>query len=376
MRILFLAFRDPANPYNGGGDIYINELAMGCARNGHSVTFLSSKFLGAKPEENMENLNVIRLGSKFSMFLLVFAYYFVHLRGRFDVVVEEIIGGPRVPFFASAYMKEKLVGIIQQRHEEIFRQQFSLPIATLLWLLERLLVIFYRDNHLIVNSARTKEELRGIGYQLEKMHVVYPGVRSDFFSSGIPDDFSERKDRVICLAKMRRYKLIDLVVRAFQSVIVARPDCELIIAGRTNDVDPGYEAEIRELVKELKLGDNLRFEKDVSESRKIELLKSSRALILPSAIEGFSIAVIEANAYGTPAITSDRVPAAINGQNAIITPCFDVNSLSKAIILLLSDEARWRELSARASAFAKRFTWNASVTRFNVLIEEIYRAER
>ena len=152
MRVLFLASRDSSNPYNGGGDIYINELAKGYAKRGHAVTILSSSFPESKAEEYIENVRVIRLGSGFTMFLRVFVYYFRHLRGQFDVVVEEVMGGQRIPFFASLYMKERVVGILHQKHQELFRHQFSFPIASLLSLFERFLVLLYKDNQLIVNS--------------------------------------------------------------------------------------------------------------------------------------------------------------------------------------------------------------------------------
>jgi glycosyltransferase involved in cell wall biosynthesis len=368
MRILFLMFRDPLNPYVGGGDIYINELAQGCAKHGHEVTILSSRFRDSSPEENIQNMHVVRLGSGFSMFLRVFTHYFRYLRGRFDLIVEEIIGGPRVPFFASLYMKETTIGILQQRHKEIFRQQFSLPIASLLEFLERLLALLYRRNQIVVNSNSTKEDLRGIGYPQKNMTVVYPGLPRYFFQD-VNRAFAARQPRVICLTKIRRYKLIDHAVRAMKIVTEIKPDCELIIAGRTNDVEPEYENELRQLIRELGLSDSVDFQKDISESQKISLLNSSRALVLPSIVEGFGIVVIEANACGVPAIASDKVPAAVAGHNALIAPCFDIDSLSNNIVTLMSDEKKWRELSVNAFCWAKQFTWEKSVDKFISIVE-------
>jgi len=170
---------------------------------------------------------------------------------------------------------------------------------------------------------------------------------------------------------MRRYKLIDNAIQAMKKVYKTLPDCELVIAGRTNEVEPEYENELRRLVNELDLCDIVHFEKNVSESRKISLLKQSRALVLPSAIEGFGIVVIEANACGTPAVVSDRVPAdaAKEGYNAIVFPCHNVDSLSKAIISLLSDEVRWSRISVNSVEWAKKFTWDLSVKKFSELIE-------
>jgi glycosyltransferase involved in cell wall biosynthesis len=295
LRILFLEYRDPLNPYVGGGDIYLNELAKGCARKGHSVTIIASRFSGSSAEDEIDGVHVLRIGSRFTLFIKTFLQYFSYLRGRFDVVVEEIMGGPRVPFFASIYMKEPIVGILQQKHREIFRHQFPFLIASFLSFLERFLVLLYRNKQLVVNSQRTKNELGAIGYVADNMHIVNPGLPPHFFET-IGPLFSRRKPRVICLTKIRRYKLIDNAIRAMKMVCQNLPECQLVIAGRTNDVEPEYEIELRKLIADLDLGDNIIFKKDVSERQKIELLASSRALVLPSAIEGFGIVVTEANA--------------------------------------------------------------------------------
>ncbi len=376
MRILFLAFRDPSNPYVGGGDIYVNELAKGCAKRGHSVTIVSSRFPGSRKEESVEGVHVVRVGDGFTMFARLIKHYFLHLRGKFDLVVEEIMGGPRAPFFARLYMNERLVGILQQRHKEIFRHQFSYPIASLFASLERFLALLYKDKLVIVNSSRTRKDLSGIGFPEDRMRIVYPGLSEWFLTTASTGSFT-RFPRVVCLTKIRRYKLIDYAVRAMKDVCKTMPSCELVIAGRTNDVEPNYEEELRGLVEDLDLSGNVTFRKDIGETEKIELLRTSRALVLPSAIEGFGIVVIEANACGTPAIVSDRVPAdaAVDGRNAIVVPCFDVGSLSKAILSLMSDEEKWLRMSKDSVEWAKKFTWDASLDTFITLIEKDHGAE-
>lgn len=263
-------------------------------------------------------------------------------------------------------MKERIVGILQQRHKEIFRHQFSFPIAASLSLLERFLVLLYRNKPIVVNSLKTKEDLQSIGFCGENLNIIHPGLPRWFFATSVKPSFSERRDRVICLTKIRSYKLIDDAIRAMKSVCKESPKCELVIAGRTNEVEPEYEEELRRLVEDLGLRENIQFRKDVSEEEKIELLSSSRVLVLPSVLEGFGIVVIEANACGTPAIVSDGIPAdaAVNGHNALVVPCHDVDSLSKAILSLLSNEARWTMMSSNSIEWVKKFTWNSSLEKF------------
>ena len=59
------------------------------------------------------------------------------------------------------------------------------------------------------------------------------------------------------------------------------PECKLVIAGRTNEMDPAYEQELHNLVNRLKLNENVQFIKDEDTEEKVELLASSRFLSFP-----------------------------------------------------------------------------------------------
>jgi glycosyltransferase involved in cell wall biosynthesis len=366
LRILFLAFRDANNPFNGGGDIYLSELARGCVNQGHDVTYVSSRFPGSKSEETINGVRVIRFGSAFNMVFLLFFHYFLHFRGRFDVVVEDVLSGPRIPFFGSLYIKEHTIGIIFQRQKELFQRQFSYPVAFAMSSVERLLVLAYRRKAIVVDSLRVKKDLQTIGYKANKMTVVHPGVPDSFLAqTGLPS-FSERPLQVLCLTKLRRYKLIEDAILAIKNVRKNLPECQLVIAGRTNEIDPGYEEELHNLVNRLNLNENVRFIKDETLEEKVELLASSRVLVLPSALEGFGMVVIEANAYGTPVVASDGVPAdsALNGYNAIVVPRNDIPAFSAAIFSLLTDKKRWNLMSHNSVEWATHFSWSSAVAKF------------
>jgi glycosyltransferase involved in cell wall biosynthesis len=131
-------------------------------------------------------------------------------------------------------------------------------------------------------------------------------------------------------------------------------------------MDPGYEEELHNLVNRLNLNENVRFIKDETLEEKVELLASSRVLVLPSALEGFGMVVIEANAFGTPVVASDGVPAdaALNGYNAIVVPRKNIPAYSAAIFSLLTDERRWNIMSHNSVEWATHFSWSSSVTKF------------
>ena len=61
---------------------------------------------------------------------------------------------------------------------------------------------------------------------------------------------------------------------------------------------------LKGIIEELNLSKNIFIEIDISNSRKIELYKSSNLYIQPSYYEGFGNSVLEAMTYGTPCLVS------------------------------------------------------------------------
>src|SRR5207245_1498275 len=104
--------------------------------------------------------------------------------------------------------------------------------------------------------------------------------------------------QMLWLGKFRRYKCPDHAIRAMSEVVRAVPTARLVLAGYHDDV--GYEAELQKLVDQLGLAGSVEFRFEVSDEQKKALLDTSRCLVLPSAVEGFGIVVLEANARGVP----------------------------------------------------------------------------
>jgi L-malate glycosyltransferase len=86
-----------------------------------------------------------------------------------------------------------------------------------------------------------------------------------------------------------------------------------------------------------------------------ELLACADLMLLPSRNESFGLVALEAMAAGVPVIATDAggLPEVIDsGETGYLAPVGDVDAMAEAAIEILSDDARWSDMSraARISA--------------------------
>jgi glycosyltransferase involved in cell wall biosynthesis len=370
LRFLFLVYRDFKNPNAVGGDFYLWELARGLAKLGNKVTLLCSSFQGAKSKEIIEGVEINRINSVWRLPLRIFNEYLKKLKGNFNVIVEEAIGGQRLPYFGTIYVKQPLVAVWHQRHNKVFREQYPFPLAIFLSLFEFFQARLYRNRTIVTPSEGAKEKIMSLGFKYAKVKVVYDGVGSIFDSAKTK---SARENVLVYLGKLRRYKRPDHAILALVQVLKrAKKSCKLIIAGKASEIDRGYIDWLRNLAKRLNVGDLVEFRINISEKEKLDLLEKARLLVQPSPVEGFSIVVAEANRCGTPVVASDGVPrdVVINGLNGLVYRFGDIDALAMNIVRLIDDDVLWDKMSKDAHEWSRQFTWENSVAEFlKVLIQ-------
>jgi N-acetyl-alpha-D-glucosaminyl L-malate synthase BshA len=103
-----------------------------------------------------------------------------------------------------------------------------------------------------------------------------------------------------------------------------------------------------------------------------ELLPLADLMVMPSEMESFGLAALEAMACGVPTIATDvgGVPELIdNGRNGLLFGVGDVDSMAAAAIALLRDETRLRQMSAAGRKTAQD---HFCASRVIPLYEEYY----
>ncbi len=369
MNFLIMNWRDIKHPEAGGLEIRLHELAKRMVKDGHSVTFLCSRFKNSKKSEKIDGINIMRVGwkhSKYSFGMAAFFHYLFRLRhNNYDLVTEDL---DKTPLFFPIYVKKPLLACYSQLNKEIYFKELSFPFSAIAFFLEQKLMPFiYRKTSFVVASESTKKELTSLGLKQNKIFVVNDGLNSSAYK---PIPFSRKKhNQLLVLGRLKKYKGVQYIIRAMPDVIKALPKAKLYIAGTGN-----YADKLKRLVKKLRLEKNVLFQGYVSEKEKIRLLQESVLLINYSFKEGWGINVIEANACGTPVIASD-VPglrdSVINSKTGFLVKHGDEKALSNAIINLLHNTGLRKRLGRNAVEHAKGYDWDSSYKEFITVIQEL-----
>lgn len=145
----------------------------------------------------------------------------------------------------------------------------------------------------------------------------------------------------------------------------------LVLAGKPG---MGY-ARTKGKVSRIKGGEDVVELGYVSEEEKWELLKHTDVFLFPTLYEGFGLPVLEAQAVGTPVVTSNtsslpeisllsppakgecRVTEARGLQSALLVDPLNPEAIAEATYTLISDTKKREQIIALGRENVKRFSW-------------------
>ena len=370
MKILVLNWLDPENPQAGGAEVHLHEIFRRLVVWGHSVTLLCSAWPGCERRAAVDGIEVHRVGSRYTLSLVAPVYFRRQLRAeRFEVVVEDL---NKVPFFSPLWgVGAPVALIVHHLFGTTAFQEASLPVAAATWLLELPMPRVFRSVPTIAVSESTAVDLARRGMPRGGIEIVPNGVDLEALSPLAPGKrFQE--PTLLYLGRLKRYKGVDLLLRAVASLVGSGTPCRLLVAGRGDD-RPRLEA----LTKFLGLEQHVEFLGFISEGEKRDLLRKCWINLLTSVKEGWGISNLEAAACGTPTIASD-VPglrdSVVDGRTGFLVPHGDVEMLSRRIEELLEDRGKRERLGQGARDFAEGFGWDASARAMEEFLKKRVRS--
>lgn len=230
----------------------------------------------------------------------------------------------------------------------------------------------------IVHTERSRRMLCIEGVNPERIAFVPPCVDTDVFSPGPPARaaFGLADDEFVILfvGWFLPRKGIDFLLLALRELVddpaLAGRRLRLLMVGS----GPGQDR-VEALIRRLDLGAACTFAGSVPYGRMPEAFRSADAFVLPSIAtpewqEQFGMALVEAMACGTPAVTtaSGAIPEIV-GDAAVLCQPNDFASLHDALQGLILEPARRREL---AEAGRKRVVERFGLPQFATAISEAY----
>jgi len=102
-----------------------------------------------------------------------------------------------------------------------------------------------------------------------------------------------------------------------------------------------------------------------------KIFSSVDVLLYPTRHEGFGLFPLEAMACGCPVITTQAVPYAIDGENALVTEVEDIENLKIKLREILSNESLWDSLKQNGLITAKKYDIKESQMKFSRTLNQL-----
>ena len=382
--VLFIWNKDIRNPGAGGGTIELHAVMKHLVEKGYSVTQVAGNFPGGKKTENVEGVEIVRMGSLYSMpFFLWKRQLTNRFLDKYDVVVE---GLGYVSLLLPMLTRRRLLVICAHLPKEIFWIEGPLvlgkPLGYIVGSVARFIEsvvtpITYRGAKIFTFSESTRKDMIETGFPEKNVFMVpyalaHYTTQSDDSLKQITsldlESFPRDKPSIVCIGRLRKYKGVQDLIRAIPRIKQAFPDVTVKIVGRG-----AYEDELKELTHSLNVEDQVTFCGYISTSEKFEIMASSQLLVMPSYREGFATPVFEAQMCGAVPVVSDGVGVKdliIPGKTGLVFRRGDPEDLAKRVLEAFGDKELRERIRKDGYQAVKAIDWRANEAKFLDLLEE------
>jgi L-malate glycosyltransferase len=346
MKILLLCHEYP--PLGGGGGVGAQQYAESWASKGHEVTVLTSRAHGAKPEENLNGVHMIRVltfGIKnratvsflgmFSYLIFAMGYILGHVRdfGSIDVINSHfsipngVLGLVVSKLFNVPHVLTIIGGDIYEPTKESSPHRF---LAT------RLLNRFIMNSvdRLVAISSDTKEKAYYFYEVAKDIQVINYGFVPVILEQNGRRRSAHDDDRFLLVAVGRLVKRKGFAY-LIQSLNYLPSDIHLVIIG-----DGPLEEELKSLTLHYSLQKRVTFEGYKPRQEIYRYLENADCFVLSSLHEGLGIVVQEAMYAGLPIVATNnggQIDLIHVPQNGLLIPPGDAKALAAAISIFYSN---------------------------------------
>ena len=240
---------------------------------------------------------------------------------------------------------------------------------------KRVVKVLNNVEKVIANSEYTKNLAINNGVNKEKVIVINPGVDpaqelNKKSLEKVESLLKTKSPRLITVSRFDKRKNHEKIIMALRNLKQIYPDIVYICIGYGEE-----EENIKDLVKELNLGSQVMFFKDISSDLKNSLIAKSDIFVMPSiihktSVEGFGIAYVEAAQYGVPslggkdggasdAISHDKTGLICDGNNLD-----DIYSSLNSMI----ENKKYHVFGKNAKEYVSKFQWEKILEEYKRIL--------
>tara|TARA_Y100000590_G_scaffold371228_1_gene433544 strand:+ start:563 stop:1645 length:1083 start_codon:yes stop_codon:yes gene_type:complete len=239
----------------------------------------------------------------------------------------------------------------------------------------KVLEVLNNVDHIVANSNFTKKLAIDLGVEEKRIMVINPGVdpaieipKSDLNKA--EEILKGKKQRLITVSRFEKRKNHEKVIMAIRNLKEIYPDIIYTCIGRGDD-----EENLKKLVIELKLEEQLIFLRDIPNDLKNALVAKSNVFIMPSiihkkSVEGFGIAFVEAAQYAIPSIggkDGGASDAIIHEKTGLICDGNNLDEIYSSIDTLFKDN-KHLEYGKAAKLNSENFLWNKLIEKYKIIL--------
>jgi len=373
--VLLLCWRDTGHPQGGGSETYLQRIGAQLAEAGIDVTLRTARYEGAPRRDVVDGLHISRAGGRYTVYIwagLAMVASRIGLgplrRSRPDVVIDSQNG---LPFLARLAFGRRVVVLVHHCHRDQwpvagpFLARFGWFVES--WLSPRL----HRDNQYVTVSLPSVRDLVDLGVDANRVAVVRNGL-----DEAPPHTLTGERSatpRAVVLSRLVPHKQIEDVLDAVAVLRTRIPELHLDVIG-----GGWWQDRLVRRAEQLGISDAVTFHGHVDDVTKHAVVQRCWVHLLPSAKEGWGLAVIEAAQHGVPTIgyrcAGGLTDSVVDGVTGVLVDSQD--ELVDRFEQLLTDRVLRNELGAKAAARSREFSWPQSASAMRTVLESVHAGHR
>lgn len=369
MSILWLTWKDIRHPEAGGAEVVAYELTTRLLRAGHSVTMLTCGYNGASNTDWPEGLRIIRVGnSRYAHPFQALAYYARHLRGTFDILIEEVNGA--APYFSVLLeRKAKKFLLYHQLGRKNWLYEVPQPLGYMgYWLLAPLATRLAGLSRapVITVSNSTREVLDHHGLPARRTSIISEGLANEPIAD-LKSVSKFKTPTVLSFGAMRAMKRTLDHVKGFEVAKKHLPELRMKIAGSSKSA---YGQRVLSYISQSPFASDIEYLGRISDDEKMQLMQRAHIILQTAVEEGWGLTITEAASQGTPAVAYnvDGLRDSIRHEKTGILTEPNVQALGEGIAKILSDRRAYNRQRRAAWEWSKQITFDQSFKDFSQIV--------